>query len=116
MWQVMYLADAAKERDELPPRERQAIRNAVKKLEALGPDLPFPHSSDVRGARGLRELRPRGGRCAFRPLYQRSGARFLIAAIAPDGKSDPQGFAAACSRATDRLTAPDTGTKEEPSP
>lgn len=104
MWTVKYLAAAAKERDALPPRERVAIFNVVRKLQALGPDLPAPHSSDARGAPGLRELRPRGGHCPWRPLYRRIGDRFVIAAIAPDGETDRRGFAAACGRARDRLT------------
>jgi len=34
------------------------MANAIDKLGALGPALPYPHSSDVRGADRLRELRP----------------------------------------------------------
>jgi hypothetical protein len=79
------------------------VENAVKKLKALGRLLPVPHSSDARGASGLRELRPRGGRCARRPLYKRVGDRFVIGAIAPDGGHDPRGFAQACERARQRF-------------
>jgi len=57
VWSVKYLLAAAKEREELPARERLAIYNAVRKLEVLGPLLPAPHSSDARSAPGLRELR-----------------------------------------------------------
>ncbi len=64
MWAVDYLPDAARELSKLPGREQKAIDNAVRKLQALGPDLLAPHSSDARGAPGLRELRPRGGHCA----------------------------------------------------
>lgn len=77
--QVAYIRGAQLERDDLPATERAAVGNAVKKLEALGPLLPFPHSSDARGAPGLRELRPRGGR------------------------QDPRGFAQTCERARQRF-------------
>ena len=33
--------------------------NAVTKLQAIGPSLGYPHSSAVRDAARLRELRPR---------------------------------------------------------
>jgi hypothetical protein len=103
MWPVEYLPAAGLERDKLPDRERVAVRNAVAKLQALGPDLPFPHAGDVRGVPRLRELRPRGGDCPWRPLYTREGDGFLIAAIGPDGESDQRGFARSCERALDRL-------------
>jgi hypothetical protein len=109
MWAVDYLPAAARELSKLPGTEQKAIDNAVRKLQALGPDLPAPHSSDARGAPGLRELRPRGGHCAWRPLYRRAGDGFVIAAIAPDGKNDPRGFAQACSRALRRLSELDEG-------
>jgi len=103
MWKVEYLPAAREERDKLPPNERGALHRAAEKLKALGPELPYPHSSDVRSAPGLRELRPRGGHCAWRQLYRRTGDRFIIAAIAPDGDSDARGFRRACTRALQRL-------------
>lgn len=109
VWRVVCLHGARDGRSKLPGGERAAVDNAVKKLEALGPDLPYPHSSDARGAPGLREPRPRGGRCAWRPLYQRAGAGFVIAAIAPDGQSDPRGFRRACNRALRRLAEVEEG-------
>lgn len=103
MWAVSYHPAAALELGKLPGAERKAVDNAVMKLQALGPDLPAPHSSDARSAPGLRELRPRGGRSAWRALYQRRGDVFVIAAIAPDGKTDPRGFGQACTRALRRM-------------
>jgi hypothetical protein len=103
VWTVSYLPAAEQERDKLPGKERAAVHNAVRKLEEIGPQLPFPHSGDVRGAPGLRELRPRRGNSPVRPLYKRVGAGFVIAALAPDGDSDPRGFAQACARALQRL-------------
>jgi len=43
--------------------------NANEKPAVNGPALGYPHSSDVRGAPGLRELRPRNGRSACRAFY-----------------------------------------------
>lgn len=103
MWPVRYLDEAKAERDRLPAGERVAIQHAVEKLEALGPQLPYPRSSDVRNAPRLRELRPRAGRSRWRPLYARVGQEFVIAAIAPDGETDPRRFAKACAVAGERL-------------
>ena len=101
---VRYLSEAEAERDALPAQERAAMINADKKLRALGPNLPAPHSSDVRGVKAtLRELRPRGGRSPHRGLYRQVGQVFVIAAIGPDGKSDSRGFNRAVQRALERL-------------
>jgi|HubBroStandDraft_5_1064220.scaffolds.fasta_scaffold1166534_1 hypothetical protein len=103
MWSVVYLPEARAEREALGARERVALDNAVEKLQSIGPALPFPHSSAVRTAEYLRELRSRGGRSSTRALYRRIRETFVIAAIGPDGKADPGGFALACERALDRL-------------
>ena len=82
---MLWLAEVRKELAQLPPPERVAMMNAVLKLEALGPRLTYPHSGDVRGATGLRELRPRAGPSAWRGLYQRVGPEvFVVASIAPE--------------------------------
>lgn len=103
-WTYRYLAEAIKERNALVPMERAALINAEAKLAALGPDLPYPHSSAVQGSDRLRELRPRGGRSPWRALYRRVGDEFVIAAVGPDAQVDPRGFAVACRRAETRLT------------
>jgi hypothetical protein len=73
VWPVVYLPGAEDERGKLPARERSAVDNAIAKLEALGPDLSYPHSSAVQGVAELRELRPRGGNSPTRPLYATRG-------------------------------------------
>jgi len=103
-WTCRYLAEAIAERDALVPKEKAALINADAKLEALGPRLPYPHSSAVAGADRLRELRPRGGRSPWRALYRQVGDEFVVAAIAPEAEVDPPEFAAACRRAEARLT------------
>jgi len=103
MWPVAWMPEADQERAKLPAAERNAVDNAVAKLEALGPQLPYPHSSDVAGAAELRELRPRVGNSPWRPLYARRGGAFVVAAVAPEAENDPRGFRRACQAATDRL-------------
>ena len=103
MWTYRYLAGAAVEREDLVPRERAAVANAEAKLAALGPSLPYPHSSGVRGADRLRELRPRGGRSPWRPLYRQVGEEFVFGAVAPEAQVDPHGFFGASRRAEARL-------------
>src|SRR5664280_1370266 len=61
MWDVVYLPEAESERLVLPKVERNALIHAVEKLEALGPQLGYPHTSAVQGFTGLRELRPACG-------------------------------------------------------
>ena len=75
--------DAEAEYAALSAREAAAVDNAVGKLRVAGPRLPYPHSSDVRGTRKLRELRPRGGRSITRGLYRQIGAVFVIGVYRP---------------------------------
>jgi mRNA-degrading endonuclease RelE of RelBE toxin-antitoxin system len=42
MWTVAYLPEAEQELNKLPGTERAAIRNAERKLEAIGPRLALP--------------------------------------------------------------------------
>jgi len=105
MWRVSYLRTAADELDSLPALEQVAIQHAVEKLEAAGVRLPAPHCAPVKGVKGSWwELRPRRGNCPWRPIYTRVGAdEFKIAAIAPDGETNPREFKRACQDAAERL-------------
>lgn len=84
------------------PREAQAVRNAIRFLSSDGPALGFPWSSAVRSVRGLRELRPRGGRSRVRVLYVRRERGIYLLAIAPEANSDPPRFRVAIARAQQR--------------
>ena len=77
--------------------------NAVEKLEAAGPTLPFPHQSGVQGGEKLRELRPRAGRSPWRGFYRRIGDMFVVAAVGPEAASDRRGFDRATADAVSRL-------------
>ena len=103
MWVVGWHKDADLELDKLPIPERVAMLHAVDKLEALGPRLPYPHQSSIRGVQGLRELRPRGGRSRWRAFYQHQGDTFVIGAIGPEADVDPRGFDRAARDALIRL-------------
>ena len=104
MWTVLYLPEAEEERRLLPAAEKAAVINADRKLEALGPQLPYPHSSAVKGADRLRELRPRGGRSPWRALYRQIGEVFVVAAVAPEAQVDGRRFEAGCRAAERRLS------------
>jgi hypothetical protein len=112
MWRVVYLPEAEQERGKLPGNERTALYNAVRKLESIGPTLPYPHSSDVRGVTGLRELRLRAGRSAWRALYRQVGDVFVIAAVGPEAMQDSRGFSRACERALRRLAELEEGERD----
>jgi hypothetical protein len=88
---------------ESDPDEYASIQVAVEKLRTMGDRLPYPHSSSVRGASKLRELRPRSGSSRSRAFYRRIGAVIVIGAIGPEAKSDPRGFRRAIANAEERL-------------
>jgi hypothetical protein len=102
-WTVYLLPEAQAELRALPVTERVAVLNAAKKLEALGHDLGYPHSSAVRDADRLRELRPRGGRSPWRAFYRRLGDAFVVAAVGPEAEADPRGFKRAVAAAEKRI-------------
>lgn len=95
-------SEAEVELRRLPKHEHAAMLTAIQKLEAIGPDLPFPHSSQVKGTK-LRELRPRAGRSPWRAFYCRVGDAILVGAIGPEANADPRGFERAIRRAITRL-------------
>lgn len=102
-WETLLVDEAVSEVDSLEGTEREAMENAVKKLQALGPRLGYPHSSAVRGAESLRELRPRAGRSPWRAFYRRIGEAFVIGAIGPEAAVDRRGFDRAVTLAGARL-------------
>jgi|SRR5215211_1584669 len=104
MWLVVFHPAAEKELGALATPDRVAVLHAVEKLAALGPALPHPHQSDVRGGNGLRELRPRAGRSRIRPLYGRVGDTFAVVAIGPEALVDRRRFDRAVRAAAQRLT------------
>jgi hypothetical protein len=97
---VVFASEAVVDLEDVKSREeRKATFNAVAKLTALGPDLPSPHMKSLKGAPGLCELRPRQGSSPVRPIYARTGSRFIVLAVA----KDKPGFEAALEHAKTRL-------------
>lgn len=96
--------EAEEELQALPAAEVAAMQHAFEKLEAYGDQLPFPHSSRVKGAARLRELRPRAGRSPWRAFYRRILGTLVIGAIGPEAHVDPRGFGRAIRAAEARLT------------
>ncbi len=93
--------EARVERQRLPVRERVAIDAAEEKLQELGDQLPFPHSSHVAGP--IRELRLRAGRSRTRLLYSRVGETMWVLSIGPEAIHDERGFRKAVEAARARL-------------
>src|SRR5437764_5818942 len=102
---VRFTHDARREFQALPPAEKEAMRNAIGKLEQAGEALAYPHSSRVRGAADLRELRPRAGRSPWRGFYRRFRDEIVIGAFGPEAQADPPGFTRAVRAAAERLDA-----------
>lgn len=104
--EVVLYPDAEVELAAVPVAERAALLTALQRLALAGVALGYPHTSQVRGATALRELRPRGGRSPWRAFYRRIGAFLVVGAVGavgPEAQADPQGFARACGRAVARL-------------
>lgn len=102
---VQILPEARAELDSLPQRERDAVANAIYKLQELGDALGYPHSSQVQGT-ALRELRPRQGRSPWRAFYLRRGNRvFVVAAVGSEAVHNPRRFHRAIADAQARLAA-----------
>ena len=102
-WVVLLHPDAETELGKIPARERVAVATALDKLRAIGPVLGYPHTSKVRSADNLRELRPRQGRCPWRAFYRQIGETFVVGAVGPEADVDPNGFARAIRQAEQRL-------------
>jgi hypothetical protein len=71
IWEVEYTDEFADWWTELDDPLQDAIDRTVHLLEARGPTLPFPYSSDVRGSRhgNMRELRIQIGGDPYRIFY-----------------------------------------------
>jgi hypothetical protein len=107
--EVEYHTESERELNALPAEEKIAMVHAVEKLRHFGDRLPFPHSSMVKGATKLRELRPRAGRSRWRAFYRRVGNIIIIAAIGPEASVDRQRFRRAMTAAQQRFDELESG-------
>ena len=100
---VLFHPEAEAERAALEPRERVAVDHVLEKLRVIGLALGSPHSSSIRGAVSLRELRPRAGKSRTRVFYRRVDDAFVIAGIGPEATVNPKRFRQAVAAAQTRL-------------
>jgi hypothetical protein len=82
-WEVEYTDEFAQWWVTLSEQEQTAVGAFVRQLEELGPNLPFPYSSDVRASRHgvMRELRIQSAGKPIRVFYafdERRTALLLI--------------------------------------
>lgn len=103
LWPVVYHPEAETELHALPTKEQAAIGHAVEKLESEGPNLGHPHSSAIKIAINLRELRPRSGRCRWRAFYRQVGPTFVIGGIGPEANVNQRAFRKAVTVAEQRI-------------
>lgn len=82
-WEVEYTDEFGAWWEGLGEGVQIAIDASVRLLEAKGPQLPFPHSSDVRGSRfgQMRELRVQHKGEPYRVLYAFDPRRAAILLI-----------------------------------
>ena len=82
-WDVEFTDEFERWWTELEESVQDAIDRAVALLEARGPTLPFPHSSDVRGSKhgNMRELRVQAGGQPYRIFYAFDPRRAAILLI-----------------------------------
>ena len=103
MWTVLYLPEADGERRRLPAVEQASLINADRKLQALGPRLPYPHSSAVKVRIGFASY-DHAAAVHLGALYRQVGDVFVVAAVAPEAQVDSRKFDAACRSAERRLS------------
>lgn len=85
-WEVEYTDEFGEWWDSLTEREQESVRATVKLLEDYGPNLPFPHSSEVKNSRHshMRELRIQHGGRPYRVLHTFDPRRCAILLIGGD--------------------------------
>jgi hypothetical protein len=90
--------------ESLPKKQRAKALAVIRKLEEEGPTLPFPFSSQVKGA--LRELRTRFGRTTLRILYFADARRTFVllhGLVKTTEKLEESNVGTAEQRMTDRV-------------
>ena len=85
-WEVEYTDEFADWWGSLTGSEQEDLASYVQRLEARGPNLPFPHSSGINGSRNdhMRELRVQSHGDPFRVFYAFDPRRSAILLIGGD--------------------------------
>lgn len=89
--------------DALPKTEQRALTRGIVILETVGPAVPFPFSSKIRGSRHghMRELRIQHAGRPFRMLYAFDPRRTAVVLIGGDKTGDDRWYQWAVPRADD---------------
>jgi hypothetical protein len=93
-WEVEYTDEFEGWWDGLSEAEQEDVAAYVTLLEKKGPTLPFPYSSDIRGARHthMRELRVQHKGRPYRVLYAFDPKRAAILLIGGDKTGDERWY------------------------
>jgi len=93
-WEVEYTDEFEAWWDGLSGAEQEDVAAYVTLLEKKGPTLPFPYSSDIRGARHthMRELRVQHKGRPYRVLYAFDPRRAAILLIGGDKTGDERWY------------------------
>ncbi|MDA8140609.1 MAG: type II toxin-antitoxin system RelE/ParE family toxin [Desulfobacteraceae bacterium] len=85
-WEIEYTDEFGQWWDGLSEGEQESVRATVKLLGAFGPQLRFPHSSDITASRhgNMRELRIQHSGRPYRVLYAFDPRRCAILLIGGD--------------------------------
>lgn len=85
-WSVEYTYEFEEWWHDLTERQQDSLNASVNLLMQFGPQLSFPHSSDIRGSRhgAMRELRTQSGGNPLRTLYIFDPRRTAILLIGGD--------------------------------
>jgi hypothetical protein len=91
-WEVEFTDEFGARWDDLTHDEQDAIDRSVGLLEARGPTLAFPHTSDVKDSRhgGMRELRVQQGGKPIGIFYAWDPRRVCLLLIGGDKTGDNQ--------------------------
>jgi hypothetical protein len=94
-WEVEYTDEFEEWWNDLHDSIQDEIDRAVRLLEARGPTLPFPHSSDIRGSKhgNMRELRVQIGGEPYRIFYAFDPRRAAILLVGGNKGGDDQFYA-----------------------
>ena len=95
-WNVEYTDEFGRWWDTLTEAEQESVDVSVRLLEAMGPQLPFPHSSGVKGSKHghLRELRVQHSGRPYRILYAFDPKRAAILLVGGDKTGDKRWYEA----------------------
>ena len=85
-WEVEYTDEFGQWWQQLSEGQQDAVAARVELLMELGPNLPYPYSSDIRGSRHgvMRELRAQSGGRPIRVFYAFDPRRTSILLIGGD--------------------------------